>query len=265
MSAKPLELCCTIAYTPNMGQWFEDESFWLSFKEMMYDPQRLARTEQDVQEMISLCGLRPGMKILDHCCGFGRHALVFAQRGFTVSGVDLCQAYLEKARKKAEKSDLPISWYHQDIRYLDIQDTFHFVYNFFTSFGYIEDPQQELESVRAVWQHLQPGGKFLIDMQGKELLARDYRESEWFDGQDGSIMLVQTTPVDNWSRIENRWGFIKDQNYTEHIFSHKMYSAKEIADLLLSAGFTMVECYGSLQGIPYDSQAERLIVVATKE
>lgn len=248
-----------------MEEWYTDEGFWLSFKEMMYDPQRLGRTEADVREMISLCGLRPGMSVLDHCCGFGRHALVFSQNGYKTSGVDLCQAYLQRGKDKAKKHSVPVTFYHQDIRQLEIPQEFDFIYNFFTSFGYIEDPQEELQVVQGVHRHLRKGGRFLIDMQGKELLARDYRESEWFDGQDGSIMLVQTTPVDSWCRVENRWGFIKDNTYTERVFSHKMYSAKEIADLLLAGGFFSVECYGSLQGSDYNSQAERLIVLATKE
>ncbi|MGL4524517.1 MAG: class I SAM-dependent methyltransferase [Spirochaetia bacterium] len=245
--------------------WFEDEQFWIDFKEMMYDPQRLDRTYTDVQEMIKLCALRPSMRVLDHCCGFGRHALTFAQMNYHVCGVDLCAPYLDIARKKSLKYTNHIDWYHQDIRNLQIPHQFDFIYNFFTSFGYVEDAQEELEIAKRIYDHLKPGGKFLIDMQGKELFARDYKESEWFDGQDASIMLVQTMPVDNWCRIENRWGFVKEGVYTEQIFAHKLYSAQEIASLLSQADFLKVECYGSLSGTPYDMNAERLIVVATKE
>ncbi len=248
-----------------MAQWFEEDDFWISFREMMYDPMRLEATGKDVQQMIHLCSLRPGMKVLDHCCGFGRHALEFSRLGYAVSGVDRCNAYLNEAKAKAKKRSLEIQWYQQDIRELNINEQFHFAYNFFTSFGYIEDPEEEMQALRLVHQHLLPGGKFLIDLQGKELLARDRPQNEWFDGQDGSVMLVQVAPVDNWCRIENRWAYIKDNHYTQRIFTHNIYSAKEIADLLCRAGFARVECYGSLDGIPYDIDAERLIVIAQKE
>ncbi len=257
---------CQFSYTvSHMAQWFEEDDFWVSFREMMYDPQRLASTGEDVRQMIDLCRLRPGMKVLDHCCGLGRHALEFARLGYAVCGVDRCGAYLSQARAKSQKRSLDIAWYQQDIRELNIDEQFHFAYNFFTSFGYIEDPEEEMKSLRLVYKHMLPGGQFLIDLQGKELLARDQPQNEWFDGQDGSVMLVQVKPIDNWCRIENRWAYIKDNHYTERVFTHNIYSAKEIADLLLAAGFGSVECYGSLAGIPYDIDAQRLIVIAKKE
>jgi SAM-dependent methyltransferase len=247
------------------AEWFADESFWLDFKEMMYDPDRLQRTEQDVQDMIRLCGLRPKMRILDHCCGFGRHALQFAALGYQTSGVDRCATYLDMAKAKSDKKGYAIQWHHQDIRHFVQPESYDFAYNFFTSFGYIEDPEEELQVVRNVYNSLKKGGQFLIDVLSKETLARDYQESEWFDGQDGSIMLVETQILDNWCRIQNRWGYVKDGQYKETIFAHKIYSAKELADLLIAAGFSQVSCYGNLQGSAYDIHAQRLIVVGYKE
>lgn len=246
-------------------EWFEDENFWLNFKEMMFDPERLARTPEDVKEMIALCGLHKGMKVLDCCCGFGRHALEFDRLGYTVTGFDLNAAYLETAQRKAKKLQARVEWELADIREFRRPSLFDFAYNFFTSFGYVEEPEQELKSIRNIYDSLKPGGMFLLDLEGKETLARDFCESQWFDGQDGSIMLVEAKIIDNWSRVQNRWGYIKDNRYTETVFAHKLYSAWELGELLAKSGFNRTAFYGSLQGQPYDENAQRLIAVAYKD
>ncbi|MCL2520875.1 MAG: class I SAM-dependent methyltransferase [Spirochaetaceae bacterium] len=248
-----------------MTEWFDDDNFWLNFEEMMFDPDRLNRTSLDVAEMVTLCSLRKGMTVLDHCCGFGRHAIEFAKLGYKVSGVDLSKSYLAIAQAKSKKHDYNINWHEADVRNFYLDNSFDFIYNFFTSFGYIEEPAEELKVVQNVYRSLKPGGKFLIDIEGKETLAKNFIESQCFDGQDGSIMLVMAEILDNWSRVQNRWGYLKDGKYTETTFAHKLYSAVEMGQLLTKAGFSYVQFFGNLQGINYDNNAERMIVVAVKE
>ncbi|NIZ19295.1 class I SAM-dependent methyltransferase [Entomospira culicis] len=244
--------------------WFEDELFWLKYKEMMFDPDRLAATPTDVEQMIALANLPKKAVIYDHCCGFGRHALEFAKLGYAVTGVDRCTSYLDLARGKAKKRNLNVEFIEADIRSFVAPDRFDFAYNFFTSLGYIEDAEEELQALRNVYTSLKSGGSFLIDIEGKETLAKNFCESQWFDGQDGSIMMVGARILDGWSRVENRWGYVKDGVYEETIFSHKIYSAWELGTLLNEAGFSEVEFFGSLEGTPYDQDAERLIVLAHK-
>ncbi|NIZ40123.1 class I SAM-dependent methyltransferase [Entomospira entomophila] len=244
--------------------WFEDENFWLKYKEMMFDPDRLEATPHDVEKMIKLANIPNKARVYDHCCGFGRHAIEFAKRGYVVTGVDNCASYLDVARRKAKKQSLEVELIQADIRDYVKLNTFDFAYNFFTSLGYIEEPEEELQILKNVHASLKSGGKFLIDIEGKETLAKNFCESQWFDGQDGSIMLVSARIIDGWSRVENRWGYIKDGRYEEIIFAHKIYSGWELGSLLEQAGFYQVELFGNLDGAPYDQDADRLIVIATK-
>ncbi|NIZ47366.1 class I SAM-dependent methyltransferase [Entomospira nematocerorum] len=244
--------------------WFEDENFWLKYKEMMFDPDRLESTPYDVEKMIRLAGISHKAHVYDHCCGFGRHAIEFAKKGYNVTGVDNCMSYLDVAKRKAKKQSMNITFVQADIRDYVQPDTFDFAYNFFTSLGYIDDPKEEHQVLKNVYESLKSGGKFLIDIEGKETLAKNFCESQWFDGQDGSIMLVSARIIDGWSRVENRWGYIKDGRYEEIIFAHKIYSGWELGFLLERAGFYQIEFFGNLDGAPYDQDAERLIVIATK-
>lgn len=244
--------------------WFEEDDFWVNFKEMMFDPDRMHQTKTDVSQMITLANLRPKMKIFDHCCGFGRHALEFAKLGFETTGVELNPSYLNTAIAKSKKHNVSVNWVQSDVREFKQENYFDFAYNFFTSIGYFDNDDDEILSFSNVYASLKKGGKFLIDVEGKETLAKNFCDSQWFDGQDGSIMLVGAEITDNWTKIENRWGYIKDGIYKEKIFSNKIYSAYELALLLSKAGFSQIEFYGSLEGIPYNQDAERLIAVAVK-
>lgn len=60
-------------------------------------------TEQQVDFMIQTMHLTGKERILDLACGYGRHALSLAQRGYTVVGVDITKEYIEDARKSAAK------------------------------------------------------------------------------------------------------------------------------------------------------------------
>ncbi len=60
-------------------------------------------TDAEVDFVMDVCGLTPGMKILDMGCGPGRHALGLAKRGLNVVGVDFSDKFIEFARAAADE------------------------------------------------------------------------------------------------------------------------------------------------------------------
>ncbi len=52
-----------------------DEAFWKEFEILMYDLDRVEKTEEDVDNITELLGIKKGESLLDVCCGFGRHSL----------------------------------------------------------------------------------------------------------------------------------------------------------------------------------------------
>ncbi len=72
-------------------QWYEQEEFWKK-----YPVQK--ESGEEIEDIIELLDLEPNMDVLDLCCGYGRHSIVLAERGFEVTGVDLTEHYLEYAK-----------------------------------------------------------------------------------------------------------------------------------------------------------------------
>jgi SAM-dependent methyltransferase len=177
--------------------------------------------------------------------------------------VDRTGLYIERARKKAEEQRLDIRFVQEDMRRFCEPDTFDAVINVFTSFGYFEDETDDKLVIENIYKLLKEGGKFVIDIIGKEVLARIFQEKRWRE-EDGVIVLEEAKIKEDWSSIESRWIIIKDGGQDEFRFSLRLYSAAELSELLKSCGFGKVEIYGSLSGSPYDQTAKRLVLVARK-
>jgi len=216
-----------------------------------------------VTNIISLLKIDPGVSVLDLCCGPGRHSLELARNGFSIIGVDRTQTYLETARKQAEIEGLKVEFIQEDMRSFCKPNAFDVVINLFTSFGYFEDIKDDKQVITNVYRSLKNKGVFLIDIMGKEVLARVFCERNWHE-VDNNIVLEERKICKNWSWIDNRWILIKDGKKEEYKISHRIYSAVELIALLNECGFNLIDVYGDLTGEPYDHTAKRLILVAHK-
>ena len=243
--------------------WHEEDAFWEIGAPVLFARRQLSEAPAEVDRIISLLDLRPGAYILDLCCGVGRHALELARRGFMVTGTDRTLAYLERAEGQAKAEELEAEFVQEDMRKFCRPDTFSAVINLYTSFGYFEDPEEDRRVGRNVYKSLKPGGVFLMDMMGKEVLARIFQERVWRE-EDGILILEERKLSPGWDRIEARWIIYQDDRRRELRFSTRLYSAVELASLLQECGFTDIDLFGDLGGGPYDHNAKRLVAVARK-
>ncbi len=243
--------------------WYEQDAFWEIVAPTLFTQQRWSDAPTEVEQVVSLLGIEPGAHVLDLCCGVGRHSLELARRGFQVTGVDRTRLYLDRASQQAEAEGLKVEFVQSDMRSFCRPDAFDVVVNLFTSFGYFEDPEDDRQVATNVHRSLKSGGVFLIDMMGKEVLARIFHERDWYE-EDGVLILEERKITRNWSWMENRWIMFKDNNRVELRLSQRLYSAVELASLLTECGFAHVEAYGDLEGRSYDHLARRLVVVAHK-
>lgn len=74
----------------------------------------------------------------------GRHAIPLAERGFDVTGYDLNDVFLERARADARAEGAGVRWIRGDRRELPFEDGFDAVVSVFTAFGSFEDPEDEV-------------------------------------------------------------------------------------------------------------------------
>jgi SAM-dependent methyltransferase len=142
-------------------------------------------------------------------------------------------------------------------------NNFDVVINLYTSFSYFEDPEEDRQVLKNVYSSLKKGGLFVIEMMGKEVLARIYKERDWQE-KNGVYALEERKVSENWSWMKNRCILIKNKEIKEYKVEHRLYSGQELADILKNVGFLNVNIYGDLTGSPYDQKATHLVGVAEK-
>jgi cyclopropane fatty-acyl-phospholipid synthase-like methyltransferase len=243
--------------------WHEDDGFWEMVAPFMFSENSWAAAPAEVDQATALLDLEPGAAILDLGCGPGRHSLELARRGFRVTGVDRTALYLAQAQRRAEEEGLTIEFVQEDMRRFRRPDTFDAALSLFTSFGYFDAAEENQQVLVNLHSSLKRGGKLIVELMGKEVLARVFQARDWQE-QDGVFFLQQRQVSDDWTRMENRWILLKGQTRYDFQVSHWIYSAAELSAMLRDSGFGSVDAYGSTEGTPYDHTARRLVVVARK-
>jgi len=247
----------------NAKPWYENEEFWQVFGPELFDKRHMDCAGEEVEQIAKLLCLTPMAKVLDLCCGIGRHSLELARRGYQVVGVDLTEEYLAKARKQAKSEGLNVEFVRNDMRRFCQIDAFDAIINMYTAFGYFEQIEDDKRVLINAIGSLRKGGKLIIDIIGKEVIARIWNPRDWHE-VDGKIWLRESKISRNWSWCENKWMMLENGNLRKFEFGHRIYSANELTILLKDCGFNSVDIYGDLAGAEYDHNAKRLIAVARK-
>lgn len=246
-------------------EWFEEEKFWRELYPFMFPDSRMEKAEEDTDSLMKLIGITEG-DVLDLCCGPGRFSIAMARRGFTVTGVDRTEYLLEIAGRRASLEDLSIEWVLEDMRSFIRPDSFDLILCMFTSFGYFEKHEENMKVLHNVRDSLRQGGIFVLEIMGKEVLASIFSPISTDEPEDGMLLVQKHRIEDGWRKIHNEWLIIEgDRVKNRWKFSHWVYSAAELEDMLKEAGFSEMKIYGNIHGIPYDSEATRLVVIAIAE
>jgi SAM-dependent methyltransferase len=243
--------------------WFDDDAFWETFGSYIYSDERLRTAPEDVDRILALAGTSP-RDVLDLCCGTGRHAVAFASRGCRVTGVDRTRFALDQARAHAAASGVGVEFVQCDMREFRRPVSFDLALNLFTSFGYFDAADDDLRVLRHVHEALRPGGALVIDVIGKEILARVFQETRSAIAPDGTLIVWRTAVADEWTRVKGEWHAVRGGTARVFHVEHWIYSAGELRALLREAGFGGVRVVGDLDGREYDTSAVRLVAVARK-
>ena len=244
-------------------EWFEDNAFWRDFYPYIFPPERFSAAKDEVSQVITLTQCSQG-RVLDLCCGPGRHAIEFAQRNFEVTGVDTAPFLLDRAREHAKAVGVSVEWVMEDARRFTRPAAFDLVCHLYNSFGYFPSEQDDLQVLKNVYESLKENGLLVMEVLGKERISRGWQSAWCSDFPDGALLVYRPKLQDNFCRIATEWILVKDGKSRRLQVEHTVYSARELKDRLLSCGFREVRVFGDLRGSTYDLYAPDLVVVARK-
>ena len=198
-------------------------------------------TRKEIDDFTKILNLSKDQRILDVCCGQGRHSLELARRGFNqVEGIDRSYYLIQKAKENAKKENLTIKFKEGDARRLPYApDTFDVVMVLGNSFGYFETIQDDLRVLKEICRVMKPWGKLIIDISDGDYLTKNYqsRSWEWIDKKmfvcrERAISLDKQRLISREVINHVEKGVLADQFYAE-----RLYNQQNLTQLLESAGF----------------------------
>lgn len=223
-------------------------------------------TRLQVDFIESRLPLRSGNKILDLCCGNGRHTLELARRGYQVVGFDWSSSYLDMARQKAQQDDLAVEFVQGDMRKIDYRDAFDVVLNLFTSFGYFGDDDNEMV-IDQISHAVKPGGLFLFDFINLAPLLRFPTPVLWHQEELSKAIIIRERRIDFFTwRLHEECTVFRSGDRREYAISYRLYTLAELSNLLRKSGLIFQQAFGDFNGCDYcENYPPRMIVISKKD
>lgn len=241
-------------------EWFKD---W--FSNEYYLELYKHRDEKEAIDLINLIqrsiNLMNGYKVLDLCCGSGRHSIELAKRGCDVTGFDLSEYLIgqaNKLKKSSKERKMKLKFLIKDMRNFNFKKSFDVAINIFSSFGYFETDSENFRVFENVNSSLKKNGYFVFDFLNESFLRRNLIKKDFVIINDEKILQER--------RIENDFVFkdikIGSKVYNERI---KLYPLTTIKMELEEIGFCIHKVFGDYYGNKFIKNiSKRFIVIAQK-
>ena len=240
------------------SDWFED---WFDTKyyHILYKNRDDVEAKQFIFGLMEQLELKSGMKLLDLACGKGRHSKTLNDLGYNVLGVDLSKKSIADAEKSTNSG---LSFQVHDMREVIPNHSFDAIFNLFTSFGYIDSPQDNERMCLSISKMLEPGGRLVIDFMN----ARKVIESLVLREQK----TIQGVSFDIARRYDGLHIYkeIQIEDKSHHFTYTERVQALELADfhVLLEPYFEIDHVFGSLDLKPFEvEESDRLIIIAKRK
>lgn len=209
--------------------------------------ERSAREAAFVARALSL---RPGMRVLDLCCGRGRHLTWLP--GSVGIDLDLCSL-----------RGLPAAC--ADMRALPLRPrSLDAVASLFSSFGVLENDEEDLAVLREISRVLRPGGALLLDLLNREHALAGFIAEQQRVEEDGTL-IVELRSFDPWrSRLTTNFVIVGPDGARRDSPGHslRLYTLTELSRLLAQAGLALQRVYGGYSFEEWSLDAPRTIALA---
>lgn len=251
-----------------------DKPWWDDFFDDEYAAYGLSDFENPiipptVDFLMDVLELAEGRLAFDQCCGLGRISIPLAARGVRVIGLDLADSYVEVARHRAAELNLPAAFHQGDAHEFIAPEPCDAAINWFTSFGYDEDDEQNIAVLQRAFDSLKSGGRFALDYHSTPKIFADFRATHVdrprAEGREGLIILHENEADFVRGMIHGVWTAIyaDGRRLVRHVET-RMYLPHEILAMLKRCGFIEPALFGSVEKTPFDRASPRCIVTARR-
>lgn len=202
-----------------------------------------ANTRAEVEFLLELLQLPRGSRILDMGCGTGRHAVLLAQRGFEVTGVDLSLGMLDEACKAAAQAGVTVEWVHADAATWEADQLYDAAICLCEGAVGLADPDEDpvthdLNVLRRIYTALRPNGRFVMTAMNGYAVIRQMA--------DEMVQAGRFDPANMLSIYEDEWELPEGKRTMQ--IRERLLIPPEMVALLRHVGFTVEAVWGGTAG-----------------
>ncbi|MCI9844960.1 class I SAM-dependent methyltransferase [Flavobacterium pectinovorum] len=230
--------------------WFDTPYYHILYKDRNY---REAQVFMD--NLTHYLNLPEKAKVLDLACGKGRHSIYLNQLGFNVLGADLSENSITEASKNSNET---LHFKVHDMRE-PFEEKFDAIFNLFTSFGYFENDDDNLTTLKAIKESLSEYGFAVIDFMNVTQVIETLvpEEVKTVDGIDFNIKrYVEDGHIFKEIDFEDQG---RKFHFTEKV---KALTLQDFQNLMDEAGIYLLDIFGDYKLKKFHkTESERLIMI----
>ena len=231
--------------------WFNSDYYHI-----LYKNRDKKEAEFFINNLIKKLKIKKKSKILDLACGVGRHSFYLNKKGMNVIGIDNSENNIKKAKKLENKF---LKFKKKEMTE-DYGQEFDFIFNLFTSFGYINE-KHNFKTFKSINNSLVNHGILVIDYLNVFKLKKELVEKE--TKKIGNIIFnIKRSFKDNFIVKKIK---IKDNNEIFYFEERVMeLTINDFQDYLKKFNFEILDVYGNYNLEKYHKNSERLIMIIKK-
>ncbi len=232
------------------SSWFDTPYYHILYKNRDFK-----EAGDFMENLTSFLKLPKHAEILDLACGKGRHAKYLNDLGYSVTGVDLSPKSIAFAK---QFENLSLHFFEHDMC-LPFSKRFDAVFNLFTSFGYFENEEDNLKTIKAIKEELKEEGFGVIDFLNVEYVRQHLVTSE-IKVVDGITFHVKRKIEEGYIIKDIKFSHNNnDYSFTERV---KAITLSHFEAYFKDANIQLKYCFGNYQLNDFcEETSERLILI----
>ena len=240
------------------NEWFVN---WFDSKyyHILYSDRTDYEAHNFIYQLKNHLSLDSKEKVLDLGCGRGRHSKTLSEFFKTLDGIDISKENIDFATSNKSKNQ---NFYLSDMRNFKMSNSYGYIFNLFTSFGYFDDLSDNVKVLENCNHHLKKNGLLIIDFLNAKKIKKTIKNIQEIKTISNIIFEIDKYILNNY--IFKKIKIIDGDSVLNFVEKVQLFELDDFIEMLEKTGFTEISAFGDYKMNPYYSNSNRLILCAKK-